>query len=90
MTATLWPVATATVKELTAQERFDEQYVTSTEICARLKINRATLLFARRRKKVPEGISTGLHNVMVWERSVIEPYLEKWQHRLENNKILRR
>jgi hypothetical protein len=62
---------------MTAQERFAQQYITSTEICEEVGVARATILHARRRKLLPNAIV--VNNVYIWEREPVRPYIEAWK-----------
>ena len=64
---------------LTPQERFNQTYITATEICARLKIARTQLMFAHQRGSVPEPITMQTKTMFIWERAIVEPYLVKWE-----------
>lgn len=64
-----------------AQQRFDETYISSGEICNRLKVCRSTIGAARERGMLPEPIilSLGKVSLYLWERSIVHPYLEAWE-----------
>lgn len=66
------------MKTSEAQQRFDAQYVSGLEIRKRLNVAGCTITLARQRGDLPEPIIVG-GNVHVWERTIIEPYLAKWQ-----------
>ncbi len=61
----------------TAQERFEQRYITSTEICEEVGVARATILHARRRKLLPNAIV--VNNVYIWEREPIRPFIDAWK-----------
>lgn len=62
---------------MTAQERFNAAYITSSEICRRLGVTRGALVQARSKGKLPEAISVENH-MMIWEREVAEPFVQAW------------
>lgn len=62
-----------------AQERFDELYITSSEICKELDVSRNVMVDARRRGALPEPISINGRHIYIWERKTIAPYLERWR-----------
>jgi len=64
---------------VTAQEAFDRHYVSSAEIVQRLGITRATVLKARRDGRLPDPIRINGSQLFIWERSTVEPYLDKWE-----------
>lgn len=66
-----------------AQQEFDETYITSTEICETLKINRATVLHARKRGLLPEPISLNNSRLFIWKRSAIQKSLDAWKIMLD-------
>ena len=68
-----------TIMTTHAQETFDNKYITSTEIIRELKINRTTLLFARRTGKLPEPIVVNDGRLYIWERASIQEYLSAWR-----------
>ena len=67
---------------VSAQQQFDNNYVTSIEVCATLGIHRTSVLLAIRTDRLPEPIKINRPNgtplVLVWERDVIAPYLADW------------
>jgi hypothetical protein len=65
-----------------AQKRFDEQYITSSEIMRDLKVSRVTILLARRSGKLPEPIDVQ-GKIFVWEREKVKDYLASWKHVLD-------
>ena len=62
----------------TAQQRFDQQYITGAEIRRRLNVAHCTLTHARKRGLLPEPIQCG-DSMYVWERCVVAPYLDAWE-----------
>lgn len=67
----------------TAQERFNTVYVTSTEICQRLNVTRASILHARGRGLLPDPIVVPPVNFFLWERTTVEPYIAAWEINLK-------
>lgn len=66
----------------TAQERFDEQYITSAEICRELGVNRTTVLAAKKKGLLPDAVMVG--DVMcIWERAKVRPNLDAWKRILD-------
>jgi len=65
------------------QQYFDTKYITAAQIMRLMKVTRAGLLYARRAGIIPEAsvvINDGrLH---IWERDIVQPYLNKWQHNM--------
>lgn len=62
-----------------AQERFDEVYITSSEIAEELKIERSTIVNARRRGLLPEPIIIKGIRAFIWERNTVRPLLDAWK-----------
>lgn len=61
-----------------AQDRFDKQYITSSEIMGELEISRSSILAARRTGRLPDAIF--IHGqIYIWERDKIRPYLDAWK-----------
>ena len=63
----------------TSQERFDELYITSTEIQEELGVKRSTILNARRRGMLPDPIEVRGVRAFIWERECTRPFLEAWK-----------
>ena len=59
------------------QSKFDAMFITAHEICEELKVERCTVLFAKRNGKLPEPISVA--NCEIWIRSDIRPILDEWK-----------
>lgn len=75
--------STAPAQETTAQERFDQLYITSTEIADELGIPRPTVLYARRRGMLPDCVAINDKQIYIWEREKVRPYLDAWKLTLE-------
>lgn len=63
----------------TAQQEFDEIYITSSEIGQELGVCRATLVSARRRGLLPDPIIVNGAQIFIWKRDVVRPYLDTWK-----------
>lgn len=67
---------------MSLQQRFDETYISSTEICQRLDVNRTTIFHGVRSGKLPEGImirrADGNAHILLWLRAEAEPMMEEW------------
>ena len=63
---------------MTAQKEFDDLYITSSEICRRLRITRASITSAKNKNQLPDPIMVENHLTM-WKRGFIEPYIEAWE-----------
>lgn len=59
------------------QNKFDTTFITTHEICEELKVERCTVLFAKRNGKLPEPISVA--NCDIWVRDDIRPILNEWK-----------
>lgn len=64
------------------QIEFDEVYVTSSEICERLDIQRSTLVLARQRGELPEPIVVNGAQIHIWKRADIDVPLEAYAVKL--------
>ncbi len=69
-------------QEKTAQQEFDETYITSTEITERLSIHRCTLILARKRGQLPDPILVN-DQIFVWRRKDVEANLTQWEQSLK-------
>lgn len=70
--------ADTTVAEKTAQQLFDERYITSTEMMASLGVTRTAIFNARRTGKLPDPIDVQ-GQIFIWERETVAPYLDAWK-----------
>lgn len=61
-----------------AQKRFDETYITSTDLQRELGVSRAAVLYARKRGALPEPIVVNDGQLTMWERATLKPYLDAW------------
>ncbi len=66
----------------TAQEQFDEEYITSSEIYKRLGVTRPALHFRRRSGQLPGAIHVFGQQLIIWRRREIQPHLDKWDEAL--------
>lgn len=64
---------------LDPQAEFDKTYITSTEICKTLQINRCTLLQARRKGTLPDPIQVNGSQMFIWLRAEAAPIVKAWQ-----------
>lgn len=64
---------------MTAQEEFDQVYITSSEICGAMAITRATLMNARQRGLLPDPININNGQLTLWKRETVQPYLDAWK-----------
>lgn len=75
---------------MTAQEEFDQKYITSTELCATLGVTRATLVNGRRRGALPEPVQINRPNgdphVMLWIREEAQPFIDRWVEELKTRR----
>lgn len=70
---------TPEASSVTAQQRFDELYITSTEVSQEMGVPRATVLYARRRGLLPDPITINDKQIYLWERATVRPYMEAWK-----------
>lgn len=61
------------------QRAFDKKYITSSEIQKELRIERSTLLNARRRGMLPNPVIVQGVGAFIWEREELQPYLDAWR-----------
>jgi predicted DNA-binding transcriptional regulator AlpA len=62
-----------------AQERFNQQYITSAEIAAECHVSRPSVMRARERRMLPEPIAVGEGNIYIWERQTVRPFIDAWK-----------
>lgn len=71
---------------MTAQEEFDSIYITSSEICRRLNVNRTTVVHGHRRGMLPEPIMVNEGQIKIWKRATVEPFLQAWLVNLQSRR----
>lgn len=66
--------------EKTAQQVFDETYISASEICRTLDVTRGAVTGAQRRGLLPEPIKLEQGNayLCLWVRSQVQPALSAW------------
>lgn len=69
-----------------AQKRFDETYITSSEICERLGVTRVALHVRKKGGHLPGGIMVNNSHLLIWERSAIEPHIVRWEEHLNKKR----
>ncbi len=62
-----------------AQVKFDELYITSTEVMKTMGVSRTSVLYAKRSGLLPEPIVVNDGQLFVWERAALRKYLEAWK-----------
>lgn len=65
-----------------AQQEFDRQYISASEIQRRLGVARCTLTHAHQRGTLPLPILVGA-GAYVWERAIAEPFISSWETKLK-------
>lgn len=68
---------------MTAQSRFNENYITSSEIAHMLEVSRVSVLRARERGDLPDPVTVGDSVVTIWERAAVMPAIEAWKGKLQ-------
>jgi hypothetical protein len=66
-------------QRVTAQDEFDANYITSSEICKELHITRATIVQGRRRGLLPDAVVINGAQILIWKRSAVQPYIDAWK-----------
>lgn len=61
-----------------AQERFDETYITASDLQRELRVSRAAVMYARKRGALPEPITVNDGQLTMWERVTLKPFLDTW------------
>ena len=61
-------------------------FISSTEICKRLLINRSALAYARKAQNWPEPIIIDGINLHLWEREQVTPLIEEWEAKLNRRR----
>ena len=58
---------------------FNAVYITASEICKTLDIERCTVLNARNRGMLPGAFKPDGVPVFIWKRKELQPYLDSWK-----------
>lgn len=72
--------------QISAQEKFDNTYISSSEICRELGVTRATIVNARRRGLLPDPVIVNDIQLYLWERKTVQPYLDAWSLMLKSRR----
>lgn len=71
----------------TPQKVFDNNYITSSEICEELKVSRTSIANARKTGTLPNSIAVnGLH-IFIWERAQVRPFIDAWKEQLHRHGV---
>lgn len=65
---------------MTAQDEFNNHYITSSEIGRRLRITRTAVIRARQNGHLPDPIFVERH-LTIWKRDAVEPHIIQWELR---------
>lgn len=75
---------------MTRQEQFDAKWISSTEICQRLAVARATVFNGAKAGKLPEGVvirrPDGGAHITLYDRAEAEPMLIEWAKAIASRK----
>lgn len=71
----------------TKQQQFNEKYITSREIAARLGVSRTAMLNARVKGMLPGSIFIEGANIYLWDRVEIEIHLISWQAKINGRRL---
>lgn len=71
---------------ISAQEKFDSTYISSSEICRELGVSRAAIVNARRRGLLPDPVVVNDIQLYLWERETVRPYLDSWHLMLRSRR----
>lgn len=67
----------------TPQDRFNETYITASEVCSIAKVDRASLTNARNAGYLPGAFKVDGIPCYLWERESVMPFLNAWVTVLE-------
>lgn len=68
--------------QMTEQEKFNSLYITASEICEELEIQRSAVLYERRKGDMPEAMRLNEAGEFFWLREPMIPYMAMWAQRL--------
>lgn len=69
-----------------AQEKFDNLYITGYEIQQELGVDRSSVLRARERGILPQPITVRGVRAYIWEREVVKPFMDAWRISLQSRR----
>lgn len=69
-----------------AQQEFNDKYITSTEIGRMFGVSRSTVMHARKRGMLPDGIVVEGKCSYIWKREDLKPYLDAWSLSLQSRR----
>jgi hypothetical protein len=65
-----------------AQQRFNETYITAREICNELNVTRSAITQACNVGTLPAPFVVKDSQLCLWERATVKPYIDNWKARL--------
>lgn len=71
---------------MVTRHEFEKMFISSTEICKRLLINRSALVYARKAQNWPEPIIIDGINLHLWDREQVTPLIEEWEAKLNRRR----
>lgn len=72
----------------TAQREFDATYISVSEICDRLKINRSSVMHAKKKGCLPNAVDVCHGTITLWRRAEVAEYLDAWERVLMSKREL--
>ena len=67
---------------------FRENYITSGEIARDMGVSRVTVMHHRKAGHLPGEIEMNNGQVFIWERRLIQPYIDAWKRVRENRAFM--
>lgn len=67
-----------------AQQRFDEKYISSGELCRVYGLDRICVMRARQDGHLPNPVRIG--TTFIWEREALEPYLTQFLRKVRGDR----
>lgn len=74
---------TVTEPEKTAQQRFNNLYITAAEIAELVGVTQVAVYKAQDSGKLPGAVRVAQRGQYVWERVAIQPHIDAWRTAME-------
>ncbi len=71
---------------MTAQQEFDDTYISSSEISRELGISRSTIVQGKKRGMLPDPVTVNGAQIQLWKRVEVRPYLDTWKAALQQRR----
>lgn len=71
-----------------AQQEFDKTYISVSEICEELQVNRSSVMHAKKKGLLPNSIDVCKGTTTLWKRAEVMEYLSAWKLAIKSRREL--